>query len=332
MKQQVVTKMKATEINKGGYTLYDHHFDSLLDLVYYLENTKPITQSDSSKTGDYSFTGTHSYEEAMDMCKNGYFSPEVEKFQKIFFKVANQIDRKMKRLGVKHDVVGGVPDVPRYLMGHPLNMMAPAIRPMEKKPKPINLRFNTAASCGTSKSSIERRGLTFVLLYQLLDKLGCNVRLETDELTRERSYFVNIGVELMKKGDIMNISKIYFPLVHPSFLRRIMFATEERLPVLKSRQEFFRGYGQPENLRHYIKFKDETLKKEEINIFSDDYSYGSVKNALKEIIKQIGDEGGLKTPTEQVMELLDEIDFSPLSKFNDDDNYRMDEDDFFDWL
>ncbi len=330
--------MKATEINKDGATLLDYQFDTLLDLVFFIENTKPITRENSSITGSNSFTGTHSYDEAMDMCKNGYFSEDVEKFQKIFFKVANQIDRKMKRLGVKHDVVGGVPDVPRYLMGHPLNMMAPAIRPMEKKPKPINLRFNAAVSAGTSKSTIERRGLAFVLLFQLLDKLGCNVTLETDEFSKGNgwgtveNYYVNVGVKLMKQGDIMNISKIYFPLVHPSYLRRIMFATEERMPKLENRQDFFDGYGRPTSLREYIKFKDETLKKDEINIFSDDYSYDSVKNALKEIIKQIGDEGGLKTPTEQVMELLDEIDFSPLSKFNDDDNYRDDEDDFFDWL
>lgn len=320
--------MKATETYKDYSTLYDHHFDSLLDLIYFIENTKPITKSKSSKTGGYSFTGTNSFEEAMDMCKNGYFAPEVEKFQKIFFKVANQIDRKMKRLGIKHDVVGGVPDVPRYLMGHPLNMMAPAVRPLEKKPKPIILRFNTAASCGTSKSTIERRGLTFVLLYQLLDKLGCNVKLETDELVSKGRDYYNIGVELMKKGDIMNISKIYFPLVHPSFLRRIMFATEERLPVLEHNQDFFDGYGRPESLRRYIRFKDEELKNNEINIFSDDYSYDSVQNALKKIVKQIGDEGGLKTPTEQVMALLDEVDFSPLSKFNDDGSYLFDDDDF----
>lgn len=321
------TKMKHRKIKvKNRYELIDYKFDTLLEMISYVENAKRITAKKSSETGDYSFTGTHSLNEAMTMCKNGYFSKEVENFQKLFFKITNQIDKQLKVTRVKHDFIGGAPDVPRYLIGHPLNMLNVDKKDMGKKPKKIVLRFNTSISCGTSKDYIEKRGLAFVLLFDLLKKLGSPVELQTVEFSKYEDIYTNYEVSLMKNNDIMNISKIYFPLAHPSYLRRIMFALAEKTPELEDHQGYFWGYGQPTSFRRYIELTGEDEHKNEINIFSDDYSYNSLGVALKDIVKDIGAQGGLKTPTQQIIELIDTIDFSPLSTFAPEDDFDYDMD------
>lgn len=311
---------------KNRYELIDYKFDTLLEMISYVENAKRITAKKSSETGDYSFTGTHSLNEAMTMCKNGYFSKEVENFQKLFFKITNQIDKQLKVTRVKHDFIGGAPDVPRYLIGHPLNMLNVDNKDMGKKPKKIVLRFNTSISCGTSKDYIEKRGLAFVLLFDLLKKLGSPVELQTVEFSKYEDIYTNYEVSLMKNNDIMNISKIYFPLAHPSYLRRIMFALAEKTPELEDCQGYFWGYGQPASFREYIELTGEDEHKNEINIFSDDYRYNSLGGALKDIIIDIGAQGGLKTPTQQIIELIDSIDFSPLSTFAPEDDFGYDMD------
>ncbi len=313
--------MKNRTGNHGDSYIIDYHFASLLDLLDYIENSQRVTSKKSSENLDKHFTGTESFQQAFEMCKNGYFSKDVENFQNIFFKIANQVARKLKLIKVKHDVVGAVPDVPRYLTGNPLNMLNLENKEKVKKPKTIVLNFNSSTSASTSKSTIEKRGLTFVLLFDLLRKLGSPVKLNLVEFSSSEDFYVNTEVVLMKNKDMINISKIYFPLVHPSYLRRIMFALEERLPELKNRQEYFHGYGCPESYRKYVKMTGTELHENEINIFTDDYEYVSIGNALKKIIADVDKAGGLKSSYEEISNLLDEIDFSTLSEFDDEKDY-----------
>ena len=102
--------------------LIDYDFSSILELLDFIENSQPITYANSSISGKKSFTGTNSFGEAFDMCKNGYFSKDVENFQNFFFKIVNQINKKLKYVRIKHDVVGAAPDVPLYLIGNYLGL------------------------------------------------------------------------------------------------------------------------------------------------------------------------------------------------------------------
>lgn len=306
--------------------LIDYNFSSILELLDFIENSQPITSANSSICGKKSFTGTNSFKEAFDMCKNGYFAKDVENFQKFFFKIVNQINKKLKYVRIKHDVVGAAPDVPLYLIGNPLNMIDLEKKEHEKRPKKIVFHFNASIPCYTSKSTIENRGLTYVLLFDLLRKLKCPVELKIHSFTyfhdNGKIFYVNTSVPLLKEKDMINISKIHFPLAHPSFLRRIIFAAKERIEELRYHQSFFDGYGTSTNIRKYIVLSNDNINNNNINIFSDDFKYESIKNALKAIIKQIDNEGGLQTPLKSVLELIDSIDFSSLKEFDLEDDGR----------
>ena len=306
--------------------LIDYDFSSILELLDFIENSQPITYANSSISGSKSFTGTNSFGEAFDMCKNGYFSKDVENFQNLFFKIVNQINKKLKYVRIKHDVVGAAPDVPLYLIGNPLNMINLEKKEHEKRPKKIVFHFNASIPWYTPKSTIENRGLTYVLLFDLLRKLKCPVELKIHSFTNwyedDKVFYVNTSVPLLKENDMINISKIYFPLVHPSFLRRIIFAVKERIVELRYHQRFFDDYGTSTHIKKYIELSNDIINSNYINIFSDDFKYESIKNALKAIIKQIDNEDGLQTSLESVLELIDSMDFSSLKEFDREDDDR----------
>ncbi len=308
--------MKKETFYNNNKQIIHYQFDSILEILDFIEKNKRITSSESSETGDKNFTGTNSFAQAFDMCKNGYFSKNVESFQNIFFKLQEIITKKIQLIKVKHDFVGGFPDVPLYLIGHPLNMINLDIKQKKALPK-IIFHFNASISSCKKKSTIEKKGLVTLLLYEIFKRLNFPVEIHLHEVCSHRDIVLNNSLILLKENDMLNISKIYFPLVHPSFLRRIMFALEERIPELKYTQSFFSGYGYPYPIKDFLSLTNQDVDDSSIHIFSDDYEYENIKSALKQAINSIQNQKKLQIDTEEFFKSIDSFDFSSIQTFND---------------
>ncbi len=313
--------MEEKTYSKNGITLHNVHFSSVLEFLHYIEEAPAITPSNSSREGSYNFTGTSCYPDAFDMCKNGYFDENVKNFQQRFVKIQKQFEKKTNLSKTKHDLQGFVPDVPQYLTGNPMNMINAELAPNGKKPATVVINYNVATRAYEERSTMERRGLAALVLYQILSNLKFNVKFTNTQLVTNGDAYVKIDIDLIKRGEMLNLSKIYFPLVHPSFLRRLIFAFEERDPFLKNRQDFFFGYGMPTPLREYPE-PIANLNENTYSINTDEFNYSSsdLKSIVKSMIIKLGKDGLFKDNTGKLLSIIDEIDFSMPESIIDDEN------------
>ncbi len=224
-----------------------NNLDHFLEEVIDCNGINPIFSSKSSTNGDKSFTGTDSYEEAWNLCRftmNQGFSQFYQKFQSLKYKMS--FEEKKEDV---YSVVGYVPNVPRYLLGIPTNMRS--YRNLQAN-ETISIYMNMAYSCYQTHSQIENRGVLVLNLISFLENKGYHINLFTYDFSECENEKILMIVPIKTKDEKLNIKKAYFPLVHPSFLRRLLFRAEEKMPV-KNRM-WNHGYGCPVEYRKAIDF------------------------------------------------------------------------------
>lgn len=179
-----------------------------------------------SENDNYSFTHTHSLEEAYELMIYG--DEELYKQindEKKKIDVDKILGNAIKGKKIKQDIVGYQVNVPSYLIGIPTNMINEEIT--KKSQKIINLVINTTVSCGKSTSEIIKCGIYYITIIDLLEKMGyrCNLySMSNFECSGE------IGMQLLKiktDREPFNIKKLAFVLANPSFQRRIGFKWTE---------------------------------------------------------------------------------------------------------
>ncbi len=241
-----------TKIPYKDSTVYIMNFKNL---DHFLEEVKddfelnPIFENEHSLTGDASFTGTSSYEEAWKLCRftmNKGFEQFYKKFQSLNYKLSYH-EKKIDSFSV----VGYVPSVPRYLLGIPTSMHSYRT---EKEEKAIHIYMNMAYSCYQNEKQIENRGLIVLNLVTYLESRGYKVDLFTYEFSACDDEKILITVPIKTALEKLNIKKAYFPLVHPSFLRRLLFRAKEKMPV--KNWEWKYGYGYPMEYQEAVQFFD----------------------------------------------------------------------------
>lgn len=225
-------------------------FNSLQEFYKYLCDT-PLNDSFrwkhlSSIKGDYRFTQTHSYEEAVDLFHNGWSEMSQRLSQRL--KAEGKMEHVMVAKPVQ-SVEGFQPIVPLYLSGIPNNMINRKMQPV--KQKVVTLNKSVSYSCGVSTDEIIDESIKAFRIIQKLEaqnyRVNLNVVLGVYEANGYWSDTIKNGyaikVKLKKANEKLNISKLAFPLVHPSMLRRLFLRFMEVHPEVPD--EYTRGYGRP---------------------------------------------------------------------------------------
>lgn len=225
-------------------------FNSLQEFYKYLCDT-PLNDSFrwkdlSSVKSDYRFTQTNSYEEAVDLFHNGWSEMSQRLSQRL--KAEGKMEQVMVAKSVQ-SVVGFQPIVPLYLSGIPNNMINRKMQPV--KQKVVTLNKSVTYSCGVSTDEIVEESIKAFRIIQKLEaqnyRVNLNIVLGVYESngywggTIKNGYAIK--VKLKKANEKLNISKLAFPLVHPSMLRRLFFRFIEVHPGVPD--EYTRGYGRP---------------------------------------------------------------------------------------
>ncbi len=234
---------------KNGYDVMYFRFDSLTEYLAYLNET-PIQRVFSSNpysvSGEYSFTNTRSFEEAVQLCKFGYHD-NFEKLVELKIKLEKFVKLASNKTRQFNDYIGYVPDVKAFLEGSPLSMLN-KVNPLRRK---IDIYLNTSYYGGTSYPAIFNRGAITLSVVEILEKLGYSVDLHLFEMStvgRELHFSEFI---LKTENERVNMQKLYFPLCHPSWIRRLNFRLIETTPNISS--DWTSGYGKPSDF--------ETIKK-----------------------------------------------------------------------
>ena len=171
------------------------------------------------------FTKTRSFEQASELLKNGWKEMAATIEQKLEAE-KNQIELAAKNK-MFYDVQGFQCSVPRYLQGIPTNMISMKKMPCKKKVITICKSVNYSAS--VDADTIIKESVKTLQIVRKLEMQG---------------YAVNVDIALGAKGNVklfakiriknsserLNVSKMAFPLVHPSMLRRLMFRFIEVCP------------------------------------------------------------------------------------------------------
>ena len=235
--------MKETVKTYGKQTTYIREFNSLNEFNSYITDTplntafqwKPLY----SVEGSYNFTQTNSYDEAQELFKNGWNNMANELTKKLTVK-QNQVENAQVQK-VIYDIVGFQASVPRYLQGIPTSMVNKKL--VTVKQRAITLNKDVSYNCGISTEDIIEASIQTLHLIKKIEAQGIRVNLnliwgDTAGNTKEV-----VKVRLKSANERLNISKLAFPLVHPSMLRRLLFRYLEVAPTVTEKYTF--AYGNP---------------------------------------------------------------------------------------
>lgn len=262
------------------------HFHSIQDLLTCINrrgNNYAMSGSNSSITARSEFTGTASYQEAVDLLINGYVKilPEVKsgidkdmnKFRELF------IDSKSKPVS---SVVGCSPNVPKYLMGLP-HSMDDRTKDIQKV-RTINIIYASQGPWYYSGDDFISSGISMLSAIQVLENSGISINLSCTMYTGFESKEAVIGtVQLKDYKDRLDLKKLCFPIAHPSMLRRIGFKFLETVPGLDN-SRFNSGYGSSPS---YNLLKEMFGDRPNTVILSLELIKGKFKCDVKQIVRYI---------------------------------------------
>lgn len=246
--------MKESTRFKDGDSIYLVEFDSTGELVKYLKSNPRVSywfegheQSQDTSYSMYEWCKSSSFDEALNLLENGW-AEEAKKIEGSF-KLMKGMKLDTKYVKFVQDVVGFQPIVANYLMGIPQSMVGSKMVP--KKQKVVTLNMTASFNSAKSARYIEENCLNVLRVVRAIEASGCRVNLNVFYSGWVNNYWTNsrrfglIKVKVKSANERLNISKVAFPIVHPSFLRRIMLRVVETNRNFSS--EFVGGYGKVVN-------------------------------------------------------------------------------------
>lgn len=245
--------MKSWVEKENGKKTFIVKFDNISEMVRYCKNTpnskKMTEQKLSHKTGDRSWYGTETYEEAEKLITDGW----QEGYKKLAENLRDRdVDEEIqnRRYTPKTEIEGFAPCVPHYLLGRPDTMHNAFMNP--KKFKVVDIISNVSASAGTSVEEINRRGIVIVNYINQLEMAGYRCNLHVCEMSTEGSEYTLYLTKVKDSTETISIKRIAFPLIHSGMLRRFYFKVLETLPVSSG---WHYGYGRPTDATVQTLFK-----------------------------------------------------------------------------
>ena len=217
-------------------------FESIQEFYEYITNTptnaafaKREARHDlSSQDKDrVKWSGTESFEEAAELFRNGWTIGAQNLTQKLKLAETNkEVQTTYKNI---LDVCGYQAIVPLYLNGVPCNMVNRKMVPVKKKVITINKAV--CCSCSVSSETLMNESIKAFQIIKKIEATGIRVNLNLLISTGH----VCVKIKLKSANERLNISKLAFPLVHPSMFRRLYFRFIEVYPTIPS--SFAYGYG-----------------------------------------------------------------------------------------
>ena len=226
---------KRVELERGGsYNVFEEHFSSLHSLVV-TNASRPNNGMNERWSVDKYFTGVSTYEEAERLAKNGYDAPVA----KMLGKLGAVKTTPKKRMVIQNGIVGYAPNVPNYLQGLPDSMIDMKVKrfPM----KVVRIKYLCSYNCLTTTEQATDAGMKIVEAVVRLEAEGYRVSVDTIFLVRSHKDDKEVAYMSVRVKDAeqpLDLKKVAYPLIHPSFHRALgfkWFSTSPKCPNL--------GYG-----------------------------------------------------------------------------------------
>ena len=222
-------------------------FDNIAEFVDYCKkghyNSVFKNANHDSIKNSFSFTQTESLTEAYELLIDGW-SSMAEKLTKILKASKNSMAPSMKAKPV-NSVCGFQAIVPAYLQGLPNSMVSRKMVPIKNKVVTINK--DISYHCGITTDQIIEDSIRVLKIVNNLESNGykCNVNIIFGvESSNKFGYIAKVKIK--SANERLNVSKLAFPMVHPSMLRRLMLRMLEVTEIVDpSNKNLIYGYGHP---------------------------------------------------------------------------------------
>ena len=233
-----VIKSKTLNIKGcGKYSTNVEFYESAFDVVKDCKSRKITSSSfydyDNGYEIDESFTGVKTYDEALDLLKNGY-QPTVQGLGRALRTNNRAIEKRIK---FENNIYGFSPVVPLALKGIPNSMINSQMKPI--KCKVIDVYYDMTVCAGTSTKTIIENGEKILSAIIDLEKQGYRFNLYAVQCYADSNSADCLCVKVKSSNKPLDLKRISFPLTHPAFFRVIGFDWYGKCPVAKYRS----GYG-----------------------------------------------------------------------------------------
>ena len=213
----------------GEYWIRHFVFDSLEDYLAYLQKAETheafLRGSQASEAGSEEFTLTENLDDAIELCRFGWHDG-FNDLVALVEKVKRNLDIKIDPNRTLHDYVGFAPDVKAYLEGSPLTMIN---KPVVRKPL-VTIYLNTSYAGNEPRERIYVRGAIVLAAAEALELMGFMVDLRVFEMSFVDKDIHFSEYKLKMPDERVNLQKLYFPLCHPAWVRRLNFRLIETSP------------------------------------------------------------------------------------------------------
>lgn len=203
-------------------------FDSIDGYLRHV--TKAHNPKGESCVSDPDWAGTASFDAAINLCRHGWNTvrPQVEaQLEPLREKLADVLDTAIIRI---HDIVGGEPDIDRYLAGELECMWDDFHVEAPHNGKVFTVLISDAVNSTVDGPTLLRRGAAILALVEAFQILGYDLEIWMETSTHQTDTAVSALVRIHAAGEPLDINTIMFPLANPSWLRRFFFATCEGEP------------------------------------------------------------------------------------------------------
>lgn len=232
------------EIKDVKTTYYIKCFNSLDEFYRYINETptnnvfRNVSLSSQRIESEGGWSGTKDFNEACNLFVNGWDKKTLELKQKL--DIEEHKEQQMTYKNVQ-SVQGYHPIVPLYLMGVPNNMVTKKMVPMKRKV--ITIDKTIAYACNVSANQIMEEAIKAVRIINRLERQNYRVNLNLVGISEKNGVGIGFKIKLKSANESLNISKLTFPLIHPSMLRRLFLRFVEVNP--HTIRGFTLGYGSP---------------------------------------------------------------------------------------
>lgn len=222
-------------------------FNSLAELAAFVDGNAPngyyanrrrlsSVETESPRRRN-KFYGTESYAAANDMMLHGW-REGAERINAYMTQAPAAVSDRPRNYNA---VVGFAPNVPNYIAGVPLNMIN--CKRVRVPARVVDIIYNCAVSHSVSPQAIEAAAAKLFNVIAGLERGGVRVNLWVMEVSYGAPEYHAAAVKIKTASQPFNLLKMVYPIVHPSFLRRHMFAVKERMKLSESAG--WAGYGSP---------------------------------------------------------------------------------------
>lgn len=219
---------------------YSIRFNSLNELCKYLDNTpqRKIWRDEYFESGyqstcnDKEFTGTESMEEARALLSGGWVGGL--KMLAPLLRVPTHYQQTKKTRTILGRV-GGCVSVPAYRAGS--DRCFYSIK-RQNSGRVVDIVYNCSVHSGVATNEIVTQTAKIYNVVRSIESAGTRCNLWVVNFTKRGTKYSYIATKIKDSDEAFSALKYAFCVIHPSFLRRLMFAVKERyLPVM------FSGYG-----------------------------------------------------------------------------------------